>query len=175
MPDGPLESNRPLESFLVALAHDQAIRTAYLRAPEATADEAGMSNDEKGVLTTGKIRLILDFLHDGPRPSPPEIEPGGGGGANEWAQPIASPSGLGTFLTTLAQDPGLRADYVRDPANAVQDARLAPEEEAVLATGELLTILNYLDRGGPRPTTPEIMSGGAGTGQGGSGGHASAG
>ena len=173
MPDRPLESDRPLEDFLVALAHDQAIRVAYLREPEATANDAGMSNDEIGVLATGKLHLILDYLDNGPRPTPPEIEPGGGG-ASEWVQPMASPSGLGTLLAGLARDHNLRADYLRDPANAVEDARLAPEEEAVLATGELLTILDYLDRGGPRPTTPEIMSGGTGTGQGGTGGHASA-
>ncbi len=157
-----------LEPFVVALASDTTVRSSFLTEPDAAMGHAGLSDEERAVVGTGKLRIVLDFLSEDPRPTIPEIQSGGGsGGSGSGERAVAA--GLGPFLAILASDPTVRSNYLLNPADAIHDARLTPEEEAVLGTDDLTTILSYLDKGDPGPSTPDILSGGTGSGQSGGG------
>ncbi len=82
-----------------------------------------------------------------------------------------STSQLGYYLADLALNAKARQIFAEDATAAMAAANLSPEEQDVLRTGELTTILDYLDKGGIRPVDPERAPGnGSGSGGTGSGG-----
>ena len=55
--------------FIAELALNPDKLERYKKNPEAAMEAAGLSEEEKGVLRTGKFSVICDFLGDtGPRP-----------------------------------------------------------------------------------------------------------
>jgi hypothetical protein len=73
---------------------------------------------------------------------------------------------LDEYLVALVSDQDTRTAFLADRATAIGEARLSEGERGVLVDGRLEEILKYLEPTGPRPTTPEKIPIGGGTGGG---------
>jgi hypothetical protein len=73
---------------------------------------------------------------------------------------------LDDYLVALVSDQDTRTAFLADRATAIKEANLSADERGVLEDGRLEKILEYLQPTGPRPTTPEKLPVGSGTGGG---------
>jgi hypothetical protein len=73
---------------------------------------------------------------------------------------------LDDYLVALVSDPNVRTAFLADRATAIEKANLSKDERGVLEDGRLEKILEYLQPTDPRPTAPEKLPIGSGTGGG---------
>jgi hypothetical protein len=70
--------------FIAVLALNPEELRRYQKDPEKAMQDAGLSDDEKGVLRTGDFRLICDLLDAGKRPiTQDQGGPGSGSGTGQ--------------------------------------------------------------------------------------------